>query len=61
MTDPVTMEVRAGARDDRHLLELRGLLGRADMLHCVASDGRQLGAGLRGRTRRATATMSIRE
>lgn len=38
ITDPVTMEVLAGARDDRHLGELRGLLGRAHVFRCVASD-----------------------
>ena len=29
--DPIRMEVLAGARDERHLRELRGLLGRAQM------------------------------
>lgn len=30
--DPIRMEVLAGARDDAHLRDLRGLLGRATML-----------------------------
>jgi predicted nucleic acid-binding protein len=38
ITDPITMEVLAGARDDRHLHELRGLLGRAGMAHCDSVD-----------------------
>ena len=33
ITDPVLMEVLAGARDEHHLQQLRGLLGRARMLH----------------------------
>jgi hypothetical protein len=36
--DPVVMEVLAGARDDGHLRQLRGLLGRASMLHCESPD-----------------------
>ena len=38
VTDPVAMEVFAGARDDKHLHELRGLLGRAEMAHCEPTD-----------------------
>jgi predicted nucleic acid-binding protein len=38
VTDPVAMEVLAGARDDKHLQDLRGLLGRAEMLRCEALD-----------------------
>ena len=38
VTDPVAMEVLAGARDDKHLQDLRGLLGRAEMLRCGAVD-----------------------
>jgi predicted nucleic acid-binding protein len=38
VTDPVAMEVLAGARDDRHLRDLRGRLGRAEMLPCEAVD-----------------------
>jgi predicted nucleic acid-binding protein len=34
---PVRMEVLAGARDDRHLLQLRGLLGRAVLLSTPAA------------------------
>lgn len=37
-TDPIVMEVLAGARDDRHLHDLRGLLGRARRLRCEAMD-----------------------
>ena len=36
--DPVAMEVLAGARDERHLAELRGLLGRATMLPTTPAD-----------------------
>ncbi|MGI8610398.1 MAG: type II toxin-antitoxin system VapC family toxin [Candidatus Dormibacteria bacterium] len=38
ITDPVRMEVLAGARDQRHLHDLRALLGRARMLHCAPTD-----------------------
>ena len=38
ISDPVLMEVLAGARDERHLHELRGLLGRAQMFHCGPPD-----------------------
>ena len=38
VTDPVAMEVLAGARDDKHLQDLRGLLGRAELLRCEAGD-----------------------
>lgn len=38
VTDPILMEVLAGARDETHLHQLRGLLGRARMLHCVPGD-----------------------
>lgn len=36
--DAITMEVLAGARDDRHLADLRGLLARATALPTTASD-----------------------
>lgn len=36
--DPVRMEVLAGARDERHLAELRGLLARATVLPTSPSD-----------------------
>jgi hypothetical protein len=36
--DPVLMEVLAGARNPEHLLQLRGLLGRASMHQCRAED-----------------------
>ena len=38
VTDPVVMEVLAGARSERHLHELRGLLGRAHLLRCDSAD-----------------------
>lgn len=36
--DPVRMEVLAGARDEAHLRDLRGLLGRAALLPTQPSD-----------------------
>lgn len=36
--DPVSMEVLAGARDERHLVQLRGLLARATMLPTTPAD-----------------------
>jgi predicted nucleic acid-binding protein len=36
--DAVSMEVLAGARDERHLLQLRGLLARATMLPTNPAD-----------------------
>lgn len=38
ITDPIVMEVLAGARDDIHLRRLRGLLGRAELLRCESVD-----------------------
>jgi predicted nucleic acid-binding protein len=38
LTDPVAMEVIAGARDERHLSDLRGLLGRAELVPCTSAD-----------------------
>jgi len=38
ITDPILMEILAGARDESHLHELRGLLGRARILHCTPMD-----------------------
>lgn len=38
ISDAVSMEVLAGARDERHLLQLRGLLGRATMLPTTPAD-----------------------
>ncbi|MHB8340029.1 MAG: type II toxin-antitoxin system VapC family toxin [Mycobacteriales bacterium] len=40
ITDPVAMEVLAGGRGENHLHELRGLLGRAEMVHCEPVDYR---------------------
>jgi predicted nucleic acid-binding protein len=36
--DPVAMELLAGARDEHHLAQLRGLLGRATMLPTTPAD-----------------------
>jgi predicted nucleic acid-binding protein len=36
--DPVLMEVLAGARNERHLAQLRGLLGRTTMLRTDSLD-----------------------
>lgn len=36
--DPVSMEVLAGARSERHLLQLRGLLARATVLPTTPAD-----------------------
>lgn len=36
--DAVSMEVLAGARDERHLIQLRGLLARATMLPTAPAD-----------------------
>jgi predicted nucleic acid-binding protein len=38
ITDPIAMEVLAGARDERHGQQLRGLLGRARMVNCSPPD-----------------------
>lgn len=38
ISDPILMEILAGARDEVHLLQLRGLLGRAHLLHCTPPD-----------------------
>ena len=36
--DPISMEILAGARDDSHLSQLRGLLNRATMLPTTPAD-----------------------
>jgi len=36
--DAITMEVLAGARDERHLADLRGLLARASVVRIVPAD-----------------------
>ena len=36
--DAVSMEILAGARDERHLLQLRGLLARATLLPTTPAD-----------------------
>jgi predicted nucleic acid-binding protein len=38
VTEAVVMEVLAGARDERHLGELQGLLGRAALIPCTSDD-----------------------
>lgn len=37
-TEPIVMEVLAGARSEAHLEEMRGLLARADLLRCQVDD-----------------------
>ena len=56
VTDPVLMEVLAGARDERHLRDLRGLLGRGQMLRCDATDF-DMAAALFRRCRRGGETI----
>lgn len=56
ITDPVLMEVLAGARGERHLRELRGLLARARLLRCDASDF-DMGAALFRGCRRSGETV----
>jgi predicted nucleic acid-binding protein len=46
--DPVRMEVLAGARDETHLRDLRGLLGRATLLPTGPSDYEDAAAIYRG-------------
>jgi predicted nucleic acid-binding protein len=38
ITEPVMMEILAGGRSDRHLRDLRGLLGRAHLIPCTSAD-----------------------
>lgn len=42
--DPISMEVLAGARDEHHLTQLRGLLGRATVLPTTSADYDQAAA-----------------
>ena len=56
VTDPVLMEVLAGARHEQHLHELRGLLARGRMLHCEATDF-DMAAALFRRCRRGGETV----
>ena len=56
ITDPVLMEVLAGARSERHLHELRGLLARARLLRCDATDF-DMAAALFRRCRRSGETV----
>lgn len=42
--EPVRMEILAGARDDRHLSELRRLLGRATLLSTESVDHEEAAA-----------------
>jgi predicted nucleic acid-binding protein len=46
--DPVRMEVLAGARDEAHLRDLRGLLGRATVLSTEPVDYEEAAAIYRG-------------
>lgn len=41
VADPVRMEILAGARDDRHLVQLRGLLARGTHFHAEPTDYEQ--------------------
>lgn len=56
ISEAVLMEVLAGARDDGHLRDLRGLLGRAQMLPCRPHDF-DVAAALHRRCRRAGETI----
>jgi hypothetical protein len=56
INDAVLMEVLAGARDEGHLRDLRGLLGRAQMLHCGPPDF-DAAAAMYRRCRRSGATV----
>ena len=38
VTDPVVMEVLAGARDEQHVHELQALLARAELIPCTPAD-----------------------
>ena len=37
-TDPVLMEILAGARNEAHHVELQSLLGRTRMIRCIPAD-----------------------
>jgi predicted nucleic acid-binding protein len=54
--DPIRMEVLAGARDDAHLRDLRGLLGRATVLPTEPVDY-EMAAGLYRTCRRSGQTV----
>lgn len=56
ITDPVLMEVLAGARDERHLHDLRALLGLARTIHAQPLDFDRA-AGLYRRCRRGGDTV----
>lgn len=38
ITDPISMEVLSGARSERHVRDLRGMLARAYFLRCTPPD-----------------------
>jgi predicted nucleic acid-binding protein len=38
VTEPIVMELLAGARDEEHLARLRALIGRADLVPCEPGD-----------------------
>ena len=48
ITDPVLMELLAGARDEAQDLELRSLLGRARIIRCIPEDYLDAAALYRG-------------
>jgi hypothetical protein len=56
ISNPVLMEILAGARDERHLHDLRALLGRARMLPCGPPDF-ETAAALYRRCRRGGETV----
>ena len=57
--DAIAMEVLAGARDEHHLTQLRGLLGRAVMLPTTAADYDQAAAFYRTCRRRGETVRRI--
>ena len=56
VTDVIVMEVLAGARDDRHLSDLRNLLHRATLLSATSGD-HEVAAGLYRACRRQGQTV----
>ena len=50
--DPISMEILAGARDERHLGDLRGLLARATVIPTTPADYEQAAALFRACRRR---------
>lgn len=56
VSDPILMEVLAGARDDHHAAQIEGLLGRTQFLPCLPSDFLDA-AGLHRRCRKQGETI----